>query len=71
MLGILEGRIMSVERRRCGCQPSEPGSVQRWAEYGRAHAEFFGEEMPATTLIEVKALIDPAMLIEIEADASV
>jgi enamine deaminase RidA (YjgF/YER057c/UK114 family) len=45
--------------------------VQRWAEYGRAHAEFFGEEKPATTMVEVRALIDPAMLIEIEADAAV
>lgn len=43
--------------------------ISRWAEYGRAHAEFFGEHRPATTMVEVKALIDPAMLIEIEADA--
>jgi enamine deaminase RidA (YjgF/YER057c/UK114 family) len=43
--------------------------ISRWAEYGRAHAEFFGEDKPATTMAEVKALIDPAMLIEIEADA--
>ena len=43
--------------------------ISRWAEYGRAHAEFFAEEKPATTMVEVKALIDPRMLIEIEADA--
>ena len=42
--------------------------ISRWAEYGRAHAEFFGPDKPATTMVEVKALIDPAMLIEIEAD---
>jgi isochorismate pyruvate lyase len=42
--------------------------ISRWAEYGRAHAEFFGENRPTTTMVEVKALIDPAMLIEIEAD---
>lgn len=43
--------------------------IARWPEYGRAHAAFFGEHRPATTMVEVKALIDPAMLIEIEADA--
>jgi isochorismate pyruvate lyase len=43
--------------------------ITRWAEYGRAHREFFGEHPPATTMVEVRGLIDPAMLIEIEADA--
>ncbi len=43
--------------------------IARWREFGRAHAEFFGAGRPATTMVEVKALIDPAMLIEIEADA--
>lgn len=43
--------------------------ISRWEEFGRAHAEFFGEHRPATTMVEVKALINPAMLIEIEADA--
>lgn len=43
--------------------------IKRWEEFGRAHAEFFGEHRPATTMVEVRALIDPAMLIEIEADA--
>jgi enamine deaminase RidA (YjgF/YER057c/UK114 family) len=43
--------------------------ISRWEEYGRAHGEFFREVMPATTMVEVKALIDPRMLIEIEADA--
>ncbi|MEL6545281.1 MAG: RidA family protein [Myxococcota bacterium] len=45
--------------------------IGRWEEYGRAHAEFFGEHRPATTMVEVKALIDPEMLIEIEVDAYV
>jgi isochorismate pyruvate lyase len=43
--------------------------ISRWREYGRAHAAFFGEHRPATTMVEVARLIDPAMLIEIEADA--
>lgn len=43
--------------------------ISRWQEFGKAHGEFFGEHPPATTMVEVKALIEPAMLIEIEADA--
>jgi len=36
---------------------------------GRAHREAFAEVMPATSMVEVKRLIDPRMLVEIEADA--
>jgi enamine deaminase RidA (YjgF/YER057c/UK114 family) len=43
--------------------------IARWEEYGRAHREAFGEHPPATTMVEVRSLIDPAMLVEIEADA--
>src|SRR5262245_15009298 len=43
--------------------------ISRWEEYGRAHGELFRNVMPATTMVEVKALIDSRMLIEIEADA--
>lgn len=43
--------------------------IHRWEEYGRAHREAFGANPPATTMVQVSSLIDPAMLIEIEADA--
>ncbi len=45
--------------------------IDRWEAFGRAHAEVFGEHPPTTTLVEVRRLIDPEMLIEIEADAVV
>ncbi len=43
--------------------------ISRWEEIGRAHGEFFRDTLPATTMVEVSRLIDPAMLVEIEADA--
>ena len=43
--------------------------IRRWEEYGRAHGEFFAHIKPCTSMIEVKGLIDPAYLIEIEATA--
>lgn len=45
--------------------------ISKWEEYGKAHQEFFGEIKPATSMIEVKSLIDPNMLIEIEVTAVV
>lgn len=44
-------------------------NIAQWEEIGRAHGEFFGEVRPAATMVEVARLIDPAMLVEIEADA--
>ncbi len=43
--------------------------IDQWEKIARAHGQMFGEIRPATTLVEVKRLIDPDMLIEIEADA--
>ena len=42
-----------------------------WEHIGRAHGEIFGAIRPTTALVEVRALIDPKMLVEIEADAYV
>jgi enamine deaminase RidA (YjgF/YER057c/UK114 family) len=44
-------------------------NIEHWQEVGRAHGEVFGTIRPATTMVEVKRLIDPDMLVEIEADA--
>ena len=43
--------------------------IARWQEYGRAHSEFFKSIKPCNTMVEVKALIEPEYLVEIEATA--
>jgi len=40
--------------------------ISRWQEFGRAHGDVFGDVRPAATMIEVAALIEPGMLIEVE-----
>lgn len=45
--------------------------ISRWQEVGKAHGEIFGAIRPAATMVQVGGLVDPAMLVEIEADAVV
>jgi enamine deaminase RidA (YjgF/YER057c/UK114 family) len=43
--------------------------IKRWEEYSRAHGAAFKDIRPATTIVQVSALIDPDMMVEMEADA--
>jgi enamine deaminase RidA (YjgF/YER057c/UK114 family) len=63
-LNELGGDIKQVVRTRIYVV-----NIQDWPEVGRAHAEVFGDIRPASTMVEVRRLADPEMLIEIEADA--
>ncbi|MCF6292091.1 MAG: RidA family protein [Robiginitomaculum sp.] len=45
--------------------------ISKWQEFGKAHAEFFAEHPPTTSMIGINTLIDPQMMIEIEAEAFV
>lgn len=42
--------------------------ISYWEEFGKAHAKFFGKNPPTTTMVEVKSLISPEMMIDIETD---
>ncbi|MGC1305748.1 MAG: RidA family protein [Phormidesmis sp.] len=43
--------------------------ISQWEAFGKAHQEFFGDYPPVTSMVEVKGLISPDMLIEVEAEA--
>ena len=63
-LGQLDAGLADVVRTRIFVT-----DISRWEEAGRAHGEAFGDTMPATSMVEVSRLIDPRMLVEVEAVA--
>ena len=68
---IIEGALTDVgaEMRHVVRTRMFVTDIRRWEEIGRAHGERFAAHPPCTTMVEVRALMEPDMLVEIEADA--
>lgn len=65
-IGQAGGKMEDVVRTRMFVT-----DISQWVAYGKAHGEVFGKIKPATSMVEVQALIDPEMMVEIEATAIV
>ncbi len=69
-------RVLSKALKEAGCKLEDVirtrtyvTDIEQWEAVARAHSDVFGSAPPAATMVEVTRLIDPAMLVEIEADA--
>ncbi len=71
-LEIIEGAVRQLGATRTDILRTRfyVTDISRADEFGRAHSAFFGEHRPALTMVEVARLIDPAFLVEIEAEAT-